>query len=67
MWYTVLEVYLPTWESRIDMVMMSWYTVPTAPRRFTGEISDRYMGARPAFSPELIPIIRRPENPYHHA
>lgn len=32
----------------------------TDPRRFIGEISARYIGARPALSPELIPIRNRP-------
>ena len=36
--------------------------MPTAPRRAVGEISERYIGARPAFKPELMPMISLPKN-----
>lgn len=32
----------------------------TAPLNLTGDISARYMGANPAFKPELIPIKNLP-------
>lgn len=32
----------------------------TAPLKCTGDISARYMGAKPAFNPELIPMKNRP-------
>lgn len=48
-------------EIKMEMVITNWYTVPTAPLRFTGEISAKYMGAKPAFNPELIPIINLPK------
>ena len=34
---------------------LSWYAVPRAPLRDKGETSERYIGQRPPFSPELIP------------
>lgn len=40
--------------------MTNWYTVPTAPRRLMGDISAKYIGAKPAFRPELMPIKNRP-------
>lgn len=39
-------------ETRIEIVMTSWYIVPTAPLRCSGDISDKYIGANPAFKPK---------------
>lgn len=40
--------------------MTNWYTVPTAPLRLIGDISAKYIGAKPALRPELIPIRNLP-------
>lgn len=40
------------------MGLLFW--IHTDPRRFIGEISARYIGANPAFSPQLMPMINRP-------
>lgn len=48
-------------EMRMEMVMTNWYTVPTAPLRLTGDISAKYIGAKPALRPELIPIKNLPK------
>lgn len=36
---------------RIEIVITSWYIVPIAPRRCVGDISVKYIGAKPAFKP----------------
>ena len=33
----------------------------TAPRKCTGDISAKYMGAKPALRPELMPMKKRPK------
>ena len=34
-------------------VIQSWLNVPQRPRKDTGDISDRYIGATPVFIPEI--------------
>lgn len=36
------------------------FWIHTDPRKFIGEISAKYIGANPAFSPQLIPMTNRP-------
>lgn len=36
---------------RMPMTMANWFSVPSAPRRWVGEISPTYMGTRPEASP----------------
>jgi hypothetical protein len=48
------------WANKMEMVIISWYIVPTAPLRAVGEISDKYIGAKPALSPELMPMMSLP-------
>ena len=58
-WRVFLKIISP-WEIKIEMVIINWYTVPTAPLKATGEISDKYIGEMPAFKPALTPMIKRP-------
>lgn len=44
----------------VNNVTLHFCKCLTAPLKCTGEISARYMGARPAFNPELIPMKNRP-------
>lgn len=38
-------------EIRIEIVITNWYIVPIAPLKRTGEISVKYIGAKPEFNP----------------
>lgn len=55
------------WATKIEKAIISWYIVPTAPLKWIGDISVKYIGARPAFKPENIKLInktcKRVQNP----
>lgn len=51
-----------TWETRRPTVTASWFTVPRPPLRFSGAISDMYMGTNEVFKPQLTPMMNRPKN-----